>query len=89
MTHLILALDFGGSKHTAAAIAPGEGVWRAHKRVFSPPGADARDDTQTMFAMARELLAGEHPAAIGVSFGGPVDFTTGMVRLSHHVPGWE
>jgi glucokinase len=24
-----------------------------------------------------------------VSFGGPVDFTTGSVRLSHHVPGWE
>jgi glucokinase len=27
--------------------------------------------------------------AIGVSFGGPVDATTGTVRLSHHVPGWE
>ena len=28
-------------------------------------------------------------AAIGVSFGGPVDATRGLVRLSHHVPGWE
>ncbi|HEY9666811.1 MAG TPA: ROK family protein, partial [Coleofasciculaceae cyanobacterium] len=28
-------------------------------------------------------------AAIGVSFGGPVDFTTGTIKLSHHVPGWE
>ena len=27
--------------------------------------------------------------AIGVSFGGPVDATRGLVRLSHHVPGWE
>ena len=24
-----------------------------------------------------------------MSFGGPVDATTGLVRLSHHVSGWE
>jgi glucokinase len=46
-------------------------------------------DLQTMIHLAREMLAGEIPAAIGVSFGGPVDFSTGTVRLSHHVPGWE
>jgi len=27
--------------------------------------------------------------AVGVSFGGPVDWTRGLVLLSHHVPGWE
>jgi glucokinase len=42
-----------------------------------------------MCLLARELLAGAQPAAIGVSFGGPVDARTGCVRLSHHVPGWE
>lgn len=31
----------------------------------------------------------ETPAAIGVSFGGAVDATTGTVRLSHHVEGWK
>ena len=44
-----------------------------------------------MLNLARELLA-QHPgrlAAIGVSFGGPVDAGRGVVRLSHHVPGWE
>jgi glucokinase len=89
MTDLLLALDFGGTKHTAAVIARGERDWRAHRRVFSPAGADARYDIETMQSLARELLAGERPAAIGVSFGGPVDATTGTVRLSHHVPGWE
>jgi glucokinase len=89
MTQLLLALDFGGTKHTAAMIARGERDWQAHRRVFSPAGADARYDIETMQSLARELLAGEHPAAIGVSFGGPVDATTGTVRLSHHVPGWE
>jgi glucokinase len=44
-----------------------------------------------MFTLADELLAA-HPgelAAIGVSFGGPVNWAAGRVILSHHVPGWE
>ena len=86
---LLLALDFGGTKHSAAVIAPGERQWRKQRRVFSPPDADAQYDIATMFALAHELLDGTQPDAIGVSFGGPVDFVTGVVRLSHHVPGWE
>ena len=88
-TQILLALDYGGTKHTAALVAPGERHWRAYRRVLSPPGADARYDIKTMHALARELLGETHPAAIGVSFGGPVDSATGTVRLSHHVPGWE
>jgi glucokinase len=42
-----------------------------------------------MLALAEDVLAGDTPDAIGISFGGPVDATTGTVRLSHHVPGWE
>ena len=88
-TQLLLALDYGGTKHTAAVVAPGERRWRAYRRVLSPPGADASHDIKTMHSLARELLGETRPAAIGVSFGGPVDAATGMVRLSHHVPGWE
>ncbi len=89
MAQLLLALDYGGTKHTAAVVARAERDWRAHRRVFSPAGADARYDIETMRSLAHDLLAGERPAAIGVSFGGPVDAATGTVRLSHHVPGWE
>jgi glucokinase len=42
-----------------------------------------------MIEMGRELLGGERPSAVGISFGGPVDYQSGVVRLSHHVPGWE
>jgi glucokinase len=42
-----------------------------------------------MMSLGHELLAGASPAAAGVSFGGPVDYESGTVRLSHHVPGWE
>jgi glucokinase len=88
---LILALDYGGTKHTAALLTVGEQAWLAHERVYSPPGADAHYDQATVIKLARELLAHVEGTlvAIGVSFGGPVDATNGMVRLSHHVLGWE
>ncbi len=88
---LLLALDFGGTKHSAALVRVGETQWLARRRQASPPGANAQTDVKIVLELARQLLA-EHPsplAAVGVSFGGPVDFEPGVVRLSHHVPGWE
>ncbi len=111
MEKILLALDFGGTKHTLGVISadllrvdvgkvvptlgmsttatPGKRAWRVYRRVYSPPGANARYDLSTVFGVARELLGKDSPAAIGVSFGGPVNADTGVVRLSHHVPGWE
>ncbi|MFB2976065.1 hypothetical protein [Microseira sp. BLCC-F43] len=85
----ILALEFGGSKHAAALLNLGEKQWIAHKRALSPPNPNFRTDMEIMRSLASDLLQNETPAAIGVSFGGPVDATTGTVRLSHQVEGWE
>lgn len=85
----LLALDFGGTKHTAGIILPGGSEWLAREQVFSPDHPDARSDLETMLAMARKLLGGSQPEAVGVSFGGPVNARRGLVRLSHHVAGWE
>ncbi len=90
MQPLILALDFGGTKLSAAMTAAGSQTWLAHRRVFTPEDADGTFEYRTMVEMARELIAETgQPTAIGVSFGGPVDAGRGLVRLSHHVPGWE
>ncbi|RME79729.1 MAG: ROK family protein [Chloroflexi bacterium] len=87
---LLLALDFGGTKLTAAMTRPGRGGWLAHRRFFTPATADGPYEYNKMLALAGELIAEVgRPAAIGVSFGGPVDAAAGLVRLSHHVPGWE
>jgi len=98
---LLLALDFGGTKLTAGLAVSGEHHWRAHRRVSSPPGSNAQSDLEIMMELARDLLAslptippnswGERGgvAAVGVSFGGPVNAAQGLVLLSHHVPGWE
>jgi glucokinase len=94
MTDLILALDYGGTKLSAAiveraALDAEQPRWVRLRRAFTPAGAGASYEQATMQRLAAELLAGQPPAAIGISFGGPVDYATGTVRLSHHVPGWE
>lgn len=86
---LILALDFGGTKLAAAVVNSGCQEWLRYERRLSPVNANANTDLDIMRSLIDSLLQGEKPAAIGVSFGGPVDASTGTVRLSHHVAGWE
>jgi len=86
---LILALDFGGTKLAAAVTQLGSREWLRYERRLSPADGNATTDLEIMRSLIHSLLQSETPDAIGVSFGGPVDFTTGTVRLSHHVPGWE
>ncbi|KAB8330450.1 ROK family protein [Scytonema tolypothrichoides VB-61278] len=86
---LILALDFGGTKLAAATVNAGSQQWLGYQRRLSPTNANADTDLEIMRSLINSLLKGAKPEAIGVSFGGPVDATTGKVRLSHHVLGWE
>ncbi|WP_298918444.1 ROK family protein [uncultured Nostoc sp.] len=86
---LILALDFGGTKLAAALVNIGSRKWLRYERHLSPANANASTDLEIMRSLIYSLLEDTKPAAIGVSFGGPVDASTGTVRLSHHVVGWE
>lgn len=43
---------------------------------------------QQIMECLHEAMGGKEIAGIGVGFGGPVDHQTGIIRLSHHVPGW-
>ena len=94
MSELILAFDFGGTKLTAASLLVNQLTantpqWQAHRRVFSPHDGTAQFDINTMIQLGQELLGTQTLVGLGVSFGGPVDYDAGLVRLSHHVPGWE
>ncbi|MEI1376978.1 ROK family protein [Nostoc sp. UHCC 0926] len=86
---LILALDFGGTKLAAALVNIGSRKWLRYERRLSPANANASTDLEIMRSLIYSLLEDTKPAAIGVSFGGPVDASTGTVRLSHHVAGWQ
>lgn len=97
MTGWLLALDFGGTKLSAGLLPAGWNdapvdsppEWHDLRREFSMGASDYRSDIDIILRLSHEMLKGQIPAAIGVSFGGPVDADRGVVRLSHHVPGWE
>ncbi len=86
---ILLALDYGGTKLSAALCERGAREWLARETIFLPRDKNARTEQAALLALARKMLVGKNPAAIGVSFGGPVDAERGIVLLSHHVAGWE
>lgn len=86
---LVLALDFGGTKLAAAAAVAGSRSFLARASAPSPQQKSAEVDRRIILELADEVLKGKRPAAVGVSFGGPVRQEDGVVLLSHHVPGWE
>ncbi len=89
---MILAFDFGGTKNACAAFVQNEhGAFFLEmvERRASPPHPNYAYDYTTMLELAHLVLRGREPAAIGVSFGGPVRASQGLVVLSHHVAGWE
>jgi glucokinase len=91
-SQLLLALDFGGTQLSAALTTPdmlAESRWLAREQELAAAGIDAQSDLQALLSLSRRLLGGAAPAAVGVSFGGPVDALAGIVRRSPHVPGWE
>lgn len=92
MLRSYLTLDFGGTKNTCALFMQDEqGAFHidALARRASPPQPDYHSDYATMLELAREVLRGRAPRAVGVSFGGPVRASERLVVVSHHVAGWE
>jgi len=87
-SNFILALDFGGTKLSAALVSSEDTTkWIDSRQTKSSPNATRGLDK--MIQLAHELLGECKPAAIGVSFGGLVDVETGQVIRSFQVRGWE
>jgi len=88
-----IGLDIGNTRLTAgAAQADGTLVYSAQRLAPSHEGAPAA--VPMLLAMAEEACAaaraqGLAPAAIGLGFGGPVDYERQATRQSFHSPGWE
>ena len=87
MTHF-LAIEIGGSKlQVCAGTAEGEIVER--KR-FTVDRAAGGEGIRAQIAGALPgLIAQWQPQAVGVGYGGPVDWKTGRIKCSHHIEGWN
>jgi len=89
MSQVLLGLDFGGTKLTAALATTGESDFLARDQCPTPAGAGPRRVFQEMVRLAQGLGTPLGLAGVGISFGGPVDPARGVVRICHHLPGWE
>jgi glucokinase len=83
-----LAIEIGGTKlQVCAGTAEGEIIERRRFDVEREAGGAG---IRAQIAQAvPELIAQWKPRAIGVGYGGPVDWKTGRIKCSHHVPGWS
>ena len=86
----VVAVDIGGTQYRLAVVSR-EGEILLHQRARTNREAGAKWLLPSLRAELRELLAkGAHsPQAIGIGFGGPVDFASQTILASLHAPGWE
>jgi len=89
VNQLLLGLDFGGTKLTAGLAMIGHSELLARDQCPTPVRGGPRRVFREIVRLARSLAEGSTPAAVGVSFGGPVDPGQQMVRTCHHLRGWE
>jgi len=83
-----IGIEIGGTKlQLVAADVPGKILERRKLVVDKPKGA-AGIQCQIEQALD-ELTRGDKPKAVGVGFGGPLDWKTGRIWRSHHIEGWS
>lgn len=86
----VLALDIGGTK-LAVAVVTSDG--RTHGYRVEPTRREEGHETiiSRLFALGRAAIADAAlgpVAGVGISCGGPLDATTGVLLNPLHLPGW-
>ncbi len=83
----ILGIEIGGTKLQIVTGGADAQILQRHRvAVGRAQGADGiRRQIETTLA---KILAQTKISAVGVGFGGPVDWATGKICKSHHIEGW-
>ncbi|MBN1459595.1 MAG: ROK family protein [Armatimonadetes bacterium] len=93
MEKAFLAVDIGGTKLAAGVITPA-GSLLAEGTVSTNPVATPSEVIEALLRLAECVVSrvatgyGDF-AALGISFGGPVEYESGTVITCHHLSGWE
>jgi len=83
-----VAIEIGGTKLQIAVGTPAGDILDRHR--FAVDAASGAAGIRAAIAAALPGVVGQwRPGAIGVGYGGPVDWRTGRIVTSHHVSGWE
>ena len=84
----LLAIEIGGSK-LQVCVGTEQGQILARERRAINPAHGAEGIRAQIAECLKSLTAAHSPSAIGVGFGGPVDWRTGRIVCSHHIAGWN
>lgn len=88
MDTAVLSIEIGGTKLQIVKGSP-DGSIRERRRFQVEAAAGAEGIRRQIGSAVPELLASGSVAAIGVGFGGPVDYHTGSIACSHQIQGWS
>ena len=83
-----LAIEIGGSK-LQLCLGNAAGEIRERRRFVVERERGAEGIRARIAEVLPELIAPGQPAAIGVGYGGPVDWRTGRIWKSYHIAGWS
>ncbi len=83
-----LGIEIGGTK-LQLCVSDTAGQLKQSIRLAVDPAGRAEDIRQQIAAGILKLNGREAIAAVGVGFGGPVDWQKGLIRVSHQVAGWS
>jgi glucokinase len=87
MQNKFLGLEIGGTKlQIVAGNASAQILER--RRIAVDPAKHGEGIREHIEAALAELIPATKPSAIGVGFGGPVDWKTGEICRSHQIEGW-
>ena len=88
MQATLLGIEIGGTK---LQLVRGDetGTIQERFRFAVDPAAGAAGIRRHIGATLRQELAKGSTAAVGVGYGGPVDWRSGRICCSHHVAGWS
>ena len=85
---MILGVEIGGTK-LQVVLANAGGKINERRRLHVDPAKGAGGIREQIEKTVGELRRGSRILRAGVGFGGPVDWKTGRICVSHHVEGWS
>ncbi len=88
MSRTVLAIEIGGTK-LQLAVGDDSGAIVERQRFDVDKTRGGAGIREQIVATLPLLLAQAKPEAIGVGFGGPVDWRTGRIARSHQIEGWS
>src|SRR5215217_5815251 len=83
-----LGIEIGGTKLQLCVANLSGGIEHNLRYAINPEGGAASIQNQIGEGL-KKLDSYKNVVAIGVGFGGPVDWKTGSVCISHQVSGWD